>query len=76
MPASRPAGIATLMLTTPFPRLLQALHFYRLPAMLIGVTGMAYRYAFLLADACYRMIAAAQVRRRPDRLYSKIETRR
>jgi Cobalt transport protein len=66
--------IATLMLTTPFPRLLDVLRFYRLPPVLIGAIGMSYRYALLLADECYRMIAASRVRGGLNIFYGKIES--
>jgi cobalt ECF transporter T component CbiQ len=66
--------IATFMLTTPFARLLEALHFYRLPPVLINTLGMAYRYAFLLADECYRMIAASRVRGGGNTFYGKLES--
>jgi cobalt ECF transporter T component CbiQ len=72
--ASEMSWIATLMLTTPFPQLMDALRFYRVPAVLIDAIGMAYRYAFLLADECYRMIAAARVRGGLDTFYGKIES--
>jgi cobalt/nickel transport system permease protein len=72
--ASEMSWIAALMLTTPFLRLLEALRFYRLPPELIGAIGMAYRYAFLLADECYRMIAASRVRGGLNGFYRKIES--
>ena len=72
--ASEMSWIAALMLTTPFPQLLEALHFYRVPAVLIGAFAMAYRYAFLLADECYRMIAASRVRGGLNSFYRKIES--
>ncbi len=72
--ASEMSWIAALMLTTPFPRLLEALGFYRVPPVLIGAFAMAYRYAFLLADECYRMIAASRVRGGLNSFYRKIES--
>jgi energy-coupling factor transporter ATP-binding protein EcfA2/energy-coupling factor transporter transmembrane protein EcfT len=71
---SEMSWIAALMLTTPFPQLLEALHFYRVPAVLIGAFAMAYRYAFLLADECYRMIAASRVRGGLNTFFRKIES--
>jgi energy-coupling factor transporter ATP-binding protein EcfA2 len=62
------------MLTTPFPHLLNTLKFYRVPPVLIEAVGMAYRYAFLLADECYRMMAAARVRGGLSSFYGKIES--
>jgi cobalt ECF transporter T component CbiQ len=72
--ASEMSWIAALMLTTPFPRLLDALKFYRVPPVLVDAVGMAYRYAFLLADECYRMMAAARVRGGLNNFYGKIES--
>ena len=72
--ASEMSWIATLMLTTPFPRLLKALQFYRVPPVLINAIAMAYRYAFLLADECYRMIAAARARGGLQGFYRKMES--
>jgi cobalt/nickel transport system permease protein len=72
--ASEMSWIATLMLTTPFPHLLDALRFYRLPPVLIGAISMSYRYAFLLADECYRMTAASRVRGGLNSFYGKIES--
>ena len=72
--ASEMSWIATLMLTTPFPHLLDSLKFYRIPPVLIDAVGMAYRYAFLLAEECYRMMAAARVRGGLKSFYGKIES--
>jgi cobalt/nickel transport system ATP-binding protein len=72
--ASEMSWIAAVMLTTPFPRLSEALHFYRLPPELISCVGMAYRYAVLLADECYRMVAASRVRGGLNCFYGKIES--
>ena len=72
--ASEMSWLATLILTTPFPRLLEALDFFRLPPVLINTISMAYRYAFLLADECYRMIAASRVRGGLRSFYGKLES--
>jgi energy-coupling factor transporter ATP-binding protein EcfA2 len=53
---------------------LDALKFYRVPPVLIDAVGMAYRYAFLLAEECYRMMAAARVRGGLKSFYGKIES--
>ncbi len=71
---SEMSWIAALMLTTPFPQLMDALRFFRVPPVLIDAIGMAYRYAFLLADECYRMMAAARVRGGLNNFYGKIES--
>jgi cobalt/nickel transport system permease protein len=72
--ASEMAWIATFVLTTPLPRLMEAFRFYRVPAPLIDAVSMAYRYAFLLADEFYRMIAAARVRGGLKTFYGKLES--
>jgi cobalt ECF transporter T component CbiQ len=72
--ASEMSWIATLMLTTPFTQLLAALTFYRVPSPIVDAIGMAYRYAFLMADECYRMMAAARVRGGLKNFYGKIES--
>jgi cobalt ECF transporter T component CbiQ len=72
--ASEISWTATLMLTTPLPRLMEALRFYRMPQALIDAIAMAYRYAFLLADEFYRMIAAARVRGGLKGFYGKLQS--
>jgi cobalt/nickel transport system permease protein len=48
---------ATLVLvaTTPMSALLQALRFLRVPATLVSVVGLLYRYLFVLVDEAERM---------------------
>lgn len=54
--------MAAVFLTTPFHMLLEAFRWYKIPPVLVEASGMAYRYAFMLADEAYRMIAAARAR--------------
>jgi cobalt/nickel transport system permease protein len=56
------AWMATVFLTTPFDKLLKALRWYRLPEAFVDAFDMTYRYAFLLADECFRMMTASSVR--------------
>ena len=56
------AWMAGVFLTTPFDRLLAALRWFRVPETLVDAFGMAYRYAFLLADECFRMMTASSSR--------------
>ena len=54
--------LASLVLTTPFPELLQALRWLRVPAILVDTLAMMYRYAFLLHEEFVRMRAASRSR--------------
>ena len=54
--------LASLVLTTPFPELLQALRWLRVPAILVDTLAMMYRYAFLLHEEFVRMRTASQSR--------------
>ena len=54
--------LATLVLTTPFPELLRALRWLRVPVILVDTLAMMYRYAFLLHEEFIRMRAASQSR--------------
>jgi cobalt/nickel transport system permease protein len=56
------AWMAAVFLTTPFEKLLGALRWYRLPDAFVDAFDMTYRYAFLLADECFRMMTASSVR--------------
>jgi cobalt/nickel transport system ATP-binding protein len=56
------AWMALVFLTTPFTGVLGALRWYRIPDVLVEAVGMAYRYAFLLMDEFYRLIAMARIR--------------
>jgi cobalt/nickel transport system ATP-binding protein len=66
--------MAGVFLTTPFHMLLEAFRWYRVPPALVDASGMAYRYAFLLADESYRMIAASRARGGFRTFRAKIES--
>ena len=66
--------MAAVFLTTPFHMLLEAFRWYRVPPALVDASGMAYRYAFLLADESYRMISAARARGGFRSFRAKIES--
>ncbi len=53
------AWIAAVFLTTPFNTLLRALRWFRVPATLLDITAMAYRYAGLLWEEFHRMKISA-----------------
>jgi cobalt/nickel transport system permease protein len=54
--------MAALILTTPFTDILEALRWYRLPAVLVDTLGSMYRYIFLLFDEYQVMAASAKAR--------------
>lgn len=54
--------LAALVLTTPFPSLLQALRWLRVPAILVDTLALMYRYAFLLHEEFVRMRVSSQSR--------------
>ena len=54
--------IAAVFLTTPFNRVLDALKWFRVPAILLDTTAMTYRYAALLSEEFHRMRDAARSR--------------
>ncbi len=54
--------LALTFVTTPFPRVLATLRWYRLPEIVIDTLAMMYRYSFLLYDEFLRMRLAAQSR--------------
>ncbi|MFO7646202.1 MAG: cobalt ECF transporter T component CbiQ [Desulfosarcina sp.] len=51
--------MALVFLTTPFPRVLAALRWYRVPGILLDTLALAYRYIFLVAEEFNRMRMAA-----------------
>ncbi len=53
---------AALVLTTPFPRILEAMRWYHIPEVLVDTLGFMYRYLFLLWDEAATMRAAARTR--------------
>ena len=56
------AWIAAVFLTTPFNTLMRALRWFRVPAILLDITAMAYRYAGLLWEEFHRMRISAMSR--------------
>jgi cobalt/nickel transport system ATP-binding protein len=72
--ASDMGWMAAVFLTTPFHMLLEAFRWYRVPPALVDASGMAYRYAFLLADESYRMISASRARGGFRSFRAKIES--
>ena len=54
--------MAAVFLTTPFDRVLDALKWYRVPAILLDTIAMTYRYAFLLMAEFHHMRDAARSR--------------
>jgi cobalt/nickel transport system permease protein len=51
-----------LVLCTLWTRLLRALRFYRVPAVLVAIVGMTYRYIFLFLQTAQDMFEAREVR--------------
>ncbi len=51
-----------LATTTRFPDLLMAMRALRLPRMLVAITGLMWRYLFVIVDEAFRMIRARQAR--------------
>jgi cobalt/nickel transport system permease protein len=51
-----------LSATTPFPDLLLAMRAFRVPQMLVSVTGLMWRYLFVLADEAIRLMRARDAR--------------
>jgi cobalt/nickel transport system permease protein len=51
-----------LSATTPFPDLLLAMRAFHVPQMLVSVTGLMWRYLFVLADEAIRLIRARDAR--------------
>jgi cobalt/nickel transport system ATP-binding protein len=54
--------MAAVFLTTPFNRVLEALKWFRVPAILLDTIAMTYRYAALLLDEFQHMRDAARAR--------------
>jgi cobalt ECF transporter T component CbiQ len=53
---------ALLVLTTPWPRVLRALRFCRVPAIAVVILGMTYRYIFLLLKTALDMLESRKSR--------------
>lgn len=47
-----------LAVTTPFPDILLAMRYFRLPRMLVAIFGLMWRYIFVLADEVLRLMRA------------------
>jgi cobalt transport protein ATP-binding subunit len=60
--ASDMAWIAAVFLSTPFNALMHALKWYRVPAVLLDVLAIAFRYAGLVREEFQRMAASAVAR--------------
>ncbi len=56
------AWLASVFLTTPFTRVLEALKWFHVPAILMEVMGTAYRYAFLLFEQFFKMRDVARIK--------------
>ncbi len=54
--------LAAVFLTTPFNQVLQALRWYRVPAVLVDTFALTYRYALLLLAEFHRLREAARGR--------------
>jgi cobalt/nickel transport system permease protein len=59
---SEMACVGLLILSTPFFEILEALRWFRLPAVLVDTLAFMYRYIFLLFDEFTAMRASAKVR--------------
>ncbi len=59
---SEMAWVGLLILTTPFTEILDALRWYRVPAVLVDTLSFMYRYVFLLCDEFTAMRASARSR--------------
>jgi cobalt/nickel transport system permease protein len=53
---------ALLVLCTPWAQLLRALRWFRIPAVLVTIVGMTYRYMFLLVQTAEEMFEAREAR--------------
>ncbi len=53
---------ALLVLCTLWPQLLRALRWFRIPAVLVAIVGMTYRYLFLLVQTAEEMFEAREAR--------------
>ena len=59
------AGVMLMLilgLTTPLPALLSALRWYRVPALLVEIGMLMYRYLFLFVEEAGRMRQAQRLR--------------
>jgi cobalt/nickel transport system permease protein len=61
--AETAATLATLLvLCTLWPQLLRALRWFHIPAVLVAIVGMTYRYLFLLVQTAEEMFEAREAR--------------
>ncbi len=60
--SSEMSWMAVFFLTTPFPKVLETLRWYKIPGVLVDTIALAYRYAFLLLDEFFNMRDAARSR--------------
>jgi len=51
-----------VLLSTLWSRLLYALHFFRIPTLVVGILAMSYRYIFLFLETARTMLEARQTR--------------
>ncbi len=51
-----------LAMSTPFPKLLEAMRAVKLPKLLVAIFGLMWRYLFVLADEATRLIRARTAR--------------
>ena len=56
------AWLALTFITTPFPDVLKALRWYKIPSILVDTLAMMYRYSFLLYEEFIRMYVSASSR--------------
>ena len=56
------AWLGSVFLTTPFTRVLEALKWFHVPAILIEVMATSYRYAFLLFEEFFKMRDVARIK--------------
>ncbi len=60
--ASDMTWMAVVFLSTPFPDILKALRYFRIPEIFCEAIGLTYRYVVLLFEEYQRMSSAAQAR--------------
>lgn len=59
--------------TTPFPDLLAAMRFLRVPRLLVAVIGLMWRYLFVLVDEVMRLMRAREARSgRPETAQGRV----
>jgi cobalt ECF transporter T component CbiQ len=53
---------ALLVLTTPWPRILRALRWFRVPAVIVVILGMTIRYIFVILETALEMLESRKSR--------------